>query len=272
MLPRMPSAELDDLLAFAVELADASGARLRERFRAGLEVERKGDASPVTEADREVEALLRGRIAERWPDHGVHGEEHGVERPDAEHLWILDPIDGTRSFVTGNPLFGTLIALWRDGEPLLGVVDHPATGERWVGARGRPTTFRGAGRAEARVRSCAELARAAFCTTAPHFFRAGKRAVHDALHAACAETVYGGDCYLYGLLASGQIDLVVESGLALHDYAAPLAVVQGAGGTMTRWDGRPLGLDAPGDVAAAGDPRVHAAALEAIRRALDGAG
>ena len=252
-------------VALATRMADAARAVTLRHFRTGLEVMDKADESPVTVADREAETLLRGLAAEACPDHGLVGEEHGSERPDAEFVWVFDPIDGTKRFITGNPLFGTLIALLRGGAPILGVIDMPALGERWVGAAGRPTVMTDrAGVREARVRSCSELSKAVQTSTAPDMFEGADAAAFARVEKAVKLLLYGGDCFNYGSLASGYTDLVIEAGLGVYDHLALVAVVQGAGGIITDWRGSPLGLESDGRVVAAGDPRVHAAALERL--------
>lgn len=237
---------LDDDIALAQALADAAGAAIRPYFRARYGLEIKADASPVTQADREAEAAIRALIGRERPEDGIVGEEYGAHRADAERVWVLDPIDGTRAFIAGRPTFGTLIALLVEGRPVLGIIDQPVAGERWVGAAGQPTLFNGA---PARTRSCGALSRALFATTAPWF--CGE---FEALRAASGDTVLGGDCYNYGLLASGHVDLVVEDSLKLHDWAALLPVIEGAGGRMTDWSGLPLVPDSGGQVVAVGDP------------------
>jgi histidinol phosphatase-like enzyme (inositol monophosphatase family) len=236
----------DDDIALAHALADAAGAAIRPYFRAHFTQEAKEDASPVTQADREAEAAIRALIEEHRPADGIIGEEYGADRPDAERVWVLDPIDGTRSFIGGRPIFGTLISLMIGGRPVLGVIDQPITRERWIGAAGRPTLFNGQ---PALARPCSDLSRALFATTAPWFCGG-----FDALRRASGDTLLGGDCYNYALLASGHTDLVVEEGLKLYDWAALLPVVEGAGGRMTDWAGAPLRQGSDGRVIAVGDP------------------
>jgi inositol-phosphate phosphatase/L-galactose 1-phosphate phosphatase/histidinol-phosphatase len=245
-------------LALAESLADVSAPIVRRHFRTALDVDDKADKSPVTLADREVETALRARIREAAPSHGIIGEEHGRENEDAEFVWVLDPIDGTKAFITGRPTFGTLIALLERGRPVLGILDQPITGERWVGVRGEPTRHGGR---TLRTRACASLAGARLSTTGPQYFSAEGRRAFEHLAAATRFTTYGGDCYQYGLLAMGGIDLVVEGGLKLYDFAALVPIVEGAGGIMSDWAGRPLDLTSGGDVIACGDPSLHAAAL-----------
>ena len=242
-----------DDIALAHRLADAAGQAIRPFFRAAFSHEAKADASPVTEADRAAEAAMRRLLDAEAPRDGVIGEEYGAEREGASRQWVLDPIDGTVSFMAGRPIFGTLIALLQDGWPLVGIIDQPISGERWIGALGQPTLLNGK---PVTTRRCRSLADATLATTGPQYF-----SDHDGEHfmALAAKTshkrmLFGGDCYNYGLLASGHVDLVVEAGLKLHDFAALVPVVEGAGGTMCDWNGDPLNADSSGHVIALGDP------------------
>jgi inositol-phosphate phosphatase/L-galactose 1-phosphate phosphatase/histidinol-phosphatase len=247
------------LLKLAVRLADAVRPIVLRHFRAPLAVDHKHDLSPVTLADREAEAVMRSLIAERFPQHGIYGEEMGAKRAGAEYVWVLDPIDGTQSFVTGKPLFGTLIAVLKGGAPILGVIDMPALDERWIGAQGRPTTLNGA---PVRARACADLADAWIYATSPHMFGDDELACFERLRRRCRRAVYGAECEAYGLLASGFVDLVCEATMRPYDYLAMVPVVEGAGGRITDWRGRPLSLaSSDGRVLASGDAGLHAAAL-----------
>jgi len=254
------------LAAFAVHaecLADAAGAVIRRYFRTPVAIDDKADASPVTIADREAETAMRALTETAFPGHGIIGEEHGRVRADAEYVWVLDPIDGTKAFITGKPLFGTLIALVHRGVPVLGIIDQPVTGERWIGIRGEPTRFNGALIA---ARRCGGLDRATLSTTSPDLFHGADAAAFARLAKRCKLTVYGGDCYAYGLVASGFIDLVVEAGLKSYDFCALAPIVAGAGGAMADWQGKPLTLASDGRVVAAGDPGVLAAAVAELSR------
>lgn len=239
-------------LELAHALADAAGEAIRPYFRARFDIETKADASPVTAADRAAEAAMRALIAAHRPDDGVIGEEYGDDRADAARVWVLDPVDGTRAFIAGRPLFGTLIALMDEGAPVLGVIDQCIARDRWVGTDAG-TTLNGIA---ARVRSCPDMARGHLATTSPHAFPAEDFAAFERLRAGVRDTLYGGDCHNYGLLASGYLDLVVEAGLKTFDWAALVPVVTGAGGAMTDWAGAPLRLGAEGRVIAAGDARL----------------
>ena len=258
----MDSGRLAALAAVAEAAADVAGAVIRPLFRADLAAELKGDASPVTIADRSAEQAMRAVLAERTPEAGVMGEEFGLDRPGASLRWVLDPIDGTRAFITGRPLFGTLVALLEEGVPVLGVIDQPITGERWVGVAGERTRFRGpAGRAG--TRCCASLDVAELSSTSPEMLgRALPR--FQRLAARARRVTWGGDCYAYGLLALGQIDIVAECDLKPWDWAALGPVIEGAGGMLRDWSGRPLAADSPGDVLALGDARLLDAAIACL--------
>lgn len=249
-----------ELIGFAERLADAAGPIARRWFRQPVAVDQKDDASPVTVADREVERAIRDLILAERPEDGIIGEEFGSHRAEGESalVWVIDPIDGTRSFITGRPSFGTLIALLRADIPILGIIDQPISGERWIGAAGHATTHNGL---PVRTRCCPTLAAATLSTTSPRLFENGDRAAFGRLEAKARDTTFGGDCYQYGLLALGFLDLVVEAKHALYDFAALVPVVEGAGGRMTDWDGRRLRRGADGRVVAAGDIRVHEQAL-----------
>jgi inositol-phosphate phosphatase / L-galactose 1-phosphate phosphatase / histidinol-phosphatase len=200
------------------------------------------------------------------PSDGIVGEEYGVERGQASRVWVLDPIDGTTSFMAGRPIFGTLIALLEDGWPVLGIIDQPIAGERWAGALGMPTTYNGA---PVRTRKARSLAEMTLASSGPHYFNA-----HDGQHfmalagkTAHKRMIFGGDCYNYGLVASGHIDLVVEAGLKLHDFAALVPIIEGAGGQMCDWSGDPINAasaDTGGHVIALGDPARLDDVLEAL--------
>lgn len=240
-------------IALAHRLADAARAAILPHYRTGLISERKADASPVTLADHAAEEAMRRILKAECPRDAIHGEEFGAEAGSSGRTWVLDPIDGTTSFLIGRPIFGTLIALVVDGWPVLGVIDQPVLGERWLGATGQPTLLNGA---PARTRACRELGDATLATTGPHYFDD-----HDGAHfmGLAAKTdhrrmVMGGDCYNYALLASGHVDIVCEANLKLHDYAALIPVVEGAGGTMCDWNGDPLHAASSGHVLALGDP------------------
>ncbi len=245
----------------ALRLADAAGAVIRRYFRTPVAVQDKADSSPVTIADREAEAAMRQLINKADRHHGILGEEYGPERTDAEWVWVLDPVDGTKAFITGKPSFGTLIALLHRGRPVLGIIDQPILGERWLGVAGRKSTLNGR---PIHVRDCPELRLAALYATAPEMFSGADAVAWERLRGRVKLPRYGADCYAYGLLAAGFVDLVVEASLQPYDYLPLVAVIEGAGGLLTDWQGRPLGLGSDGRAVAAGDARLHAAALAVL--------
>ena len=249
----MPDAETDRLIAGAEAAADVAGAVVRPFFRAGVAADLKSDRSPVTIADRSAEQAMRAVLSERFPDHGILGEEFGLDRPDARHRWVLDPIDGTRAFITGRPTFGTLIALLDGDTPILGVIDQPVTGERWIGAAGRATTFRGLYGGRPGCRPCASLADAELSCTSPEMLGADAPR-WQRLAGAVKRTYWGGDCYAHGLLALGQIDVIAETTMKLWDWAALVPVIEGAGGKVTDWSGHRLHPGGDGRVLSVGDP------------------
>ena len=257
----MAEIDLDAFLALALRLADAAGAEIRPYFRRPLVVDDKPDLTPVTAADRSAEAAMRALIEAHFPDHGIIGEEFGRVREEAEFVWVLDPIDGTKSFISGVPLFGTLIALTRRRRPILGIIDQPISRERWVGATTRPTTLNGA---PIRCRPCPGLATATLFATTPEMFKGGDAAAFARLSAAVKLVRFGADCYAYGLLAAGFIDLVLEASLKPYDFCAMVPIVEGAGGTATDWRGAALDLASNGHILVAGDRRAHLAALALI--------
>jgi myo-inositol-1(or 4)-monophosphatase len=256
---------LSELLLFAHALADASRAATLPHFRRRIEVTNKaalGRFDPVTEADRGAEAVMRQRITARFPDHGIAGEEFPDRMANGPFNWILDPVDGTRGFICGLPLWGTLIGLSHDGAPLLGMMDQPYTGERFWGVPG-DARFRRAGAEETlRVRRCAALADAVLACTTPEMFTAEEFARFDALASATRMVRFGGDCYLYCMLAMGFIDIVAEAGLKPFDIAPLMPIVAAAGGVVTTWDGGDPRQG--GRILASGDPAVHEAALKLL--------
>ncbi len=243
----------DREVALALELARLARPIILEHYRRPLAVDIKPDQSPVTLADRAAEAAMRAAIARTFPDHGVIGEEHGSDRADAEFVWVLDPIDGTKAFITGKPLFGTLIALaWR-GTPVLGVIDMPALDECWWGADDRATVLNGTPVA---TRACGDLAQAMLYATTPDMFRGPDREAFARVGRSVRHVLYGADCYGSALIAGGWSDLVVEAQLNTYDFCALAPVVAGAGGVMSDWQGRPLTIASDGRVVACGDPRL----------------
>ncbi len=255
-------------LKLANRLADAAGDTIRPLFRGEWVEEQKSDRSFVTEADRAAEAAMRAILEAERPDDGIIGEEYGTRNEASARQWVLDPIDGTTSFIAGRPIFGTLIALMQDGWPVLGIIDQPIARERWVGQIGEGTTFNGK---SARVAPCRDLSSAVLATTTPHQFSGGDVEAFMGVAKAVAERkiVYGGDCYNYGLVASGHVDIVVEADLKLYDFAALVPIVEGAGGIMSDWQGNPLDAESDGRVIALGEPARLDDVLEAMGGSSD---
>lgn len=256
----------DEMVAFLDELAEVSGRAILPHFRSRMAVENKhadGTFDPVTVADRAAERVMRDLLAERYPEHGILGEEFGSERVDAEHVWVLDPIDGTRSFISGLPVWGTLIGLERHGRPVAGMMHQPFTGERFAGVTADATAT-GIGRAWYRgrdgerplsTRPCAAIADAVLFTTTPMMLKGEDRVAYDRVESRVRLARYGVDCYAYCMVAGGFVDVVIEAGLQPYDVAALIPVVEGAGGVFTSWTG---GSAAEGGcVVASGDVRLH---------------
>lgn len=256
-----------DFEGFVRRLADAAGAAILPFFRTALIPHDKasgGDFDPVTEADRAAELVIRGLIEQTFPEHGIVGEEFGSARADAEYVWVVDPIDGTKSFVAGLPVWGTLIGLLHRGRACYGMMRQPFTGEtfsgdgeasRWEGLHAAP----GQGSRRLLARPCASLAEATLMTTSPRLIPAELRPAYERVESAARLVRYGGDCYSYCMVAAGHVDLVVEAGLNPYDIVALIPIVEGAGGIVTTWDGGDPTRG--GAIVAAGDRRVHQAAL-----------
>ncbi|MBK1698124.1 histidinol-phosphatase [Rhodovibrio salinarum] len=261
------SADLQELAAFAEQLADGARSVSCRYFRTSTEVDTKADDSPVTRADRETETFLRERIQARYPNAGLFGEEQGAGGLEADLVFVVDPIDGTKSFITGSPLFGTLIAALRHGKPVVGVIDMPVLKERWVGVAGQPTVYRWAERTvQCRSQGAATLAQASVSTTSPDMFTATEWSRFEAVSQRARVRRFGGDCYQYGRVACGELDLVVESDLKPYDYLALVPVVTGAGGRITDWQGAQLNLDSDGCVLATANAALHAEAVAMLGR------
>ena len=247
-----------ELISFAHQLADAAGAAIRPYFGVHGDVETKGDQSPVTIADRAAEQAMRALITLQFPDHAIFGEEFGQSvQSQSPYTWVIDPIDGTRAFIAGKKEWGTLIALCENGVPILGVLDQPITGERWVGVRGIPS--------ETKTRNCPSLNGASISTTSRNYFTPSQAAAFVKLAEGCGEVIEKGDCYAYGMLARGKRDAVVDAGLKPYDILALVPIIEAAGGIITAWDGAPITLSHFSTALAAGDPARHAEMLAILR-------
>jgi len=260
-------ADFQTIVRVAHELADISGPVVLKYFRKATPVENKaagGAFDPVTKADRGAEKAIVQALATRLPDHGVVGEEFGVKPGASAYQWIIDPIDGTRSFIIGSPLWGTLIGVLRGGKPVFGLMDQPFTGERfWSDARASYLSTGGGRPARLKTRSCTRLEDAVLTSTHPDLFESPAQATALArLRDVARLTRYGGDCYNYCLLAAGYVDIVLEPALKSYDIVALIPIIERAGGRVTTWEGGDA--SSGGDVIASGDARLHEAALELI--------
>ncbi|KAL8264538.1 hypothetical protein R6Q59_022668 [Mikania micrantha] len=267
---KLSDLEIDHFAIIADKLADAAGDVIRKYFRKRFDIVDKEDLSPVTIADRAAEEAMISIIRENFPSHAIYGEENGwqCKEKSADYVWVLDPIDGTKSFITGKPLFGTLIALLERGKPILGIIDQPVLRERWVGITGRTTRLNGE---EISTRSCPKLSQAYMYTTSPHLFSGDAEVAFARVRDKVKVPLYGCDCYAYALLASGHVDLVVESGLKPYDFLSLIPVIEGAGGVITDWKGNHLSWEASPNsqatsfnVVAAGDKKLLQEALECL--------
>lgn len=262
----MPDTPLDSLVDFALELADASRAMMAAAVaKAGPAAQIKPDRSFVTATDAAIERRLREMIAARHPGHGILGEEEAPLNTAARHVWVLDPIDGTAAFIAGIPVYSTLIALCRDGVPVIGVMDFPAIDTRFLGVAGRPTLLNDAPIA---ARSTSGMATAILSTSNPDFFPSDLLAGFETLRGRTAWRIYGTAALAYGRLAQGRIDLAIDAGLKVWDYAAFVPVIEGAGGRITDWNGTPLTLHSGPCILAAGSADLHRQAQDLVATAL----
>lgn len=248
----------------AHRLADAAGDAIRPHFRAGVDIENKADESPVTIADREAERVMRALIEDAFPDHAIRGEEFPNKETGSDFVWYLDPIDGTKSFICGVPLFGTLIGLIHRGQPILGVIDQPISGERWIGTPDGAALLNDA---PMRTAACADMSRARIFTTGIEYYDTEKAAAYRRLASSCGVRRFSTDCYAFGLVACGSIDIAIEADVNEYDVAGVVTVVENAGGIVTDWQGAPLQFAGqrliPG-ILACGDRAIHTRALELL--------
>ncbi|XP_047327096.1 bifunctional phosphatase IMPL2, chloroplastic [Impatiens glandulifera] len=262
--------EFDRFLEVGNELADAAGEVIRKYFRKRVDIMDKEDSSPVTIADQAAEESMISLIQQHFPSHAIYGEENGwrCKEKFAEYVWVLDPIDGTKSFITGKPLFGTLIALLHKGKPIMGIIDQPILKERWIGMKGRKTILNGE---EISTRTCSKLSQAYLYTTSPHLFSGEAVVAFERVRNKVKVPLYGCDCYAYALLASGFVDLVIESGLKPYDFLALIPVIEGAGGIISDWSGKELHWEPSSEsqpksfnIIASGDKNLHKLAQEEL--------
>jgi inositol-phosphate phosphatase/L-galactose 1-phosphate phosphatase/histidinol-phosphatase len=250
---------VESYLQFAASMLDETGPIGMRYFKQPIDIAQKPDASPVTVADIEIERLIRERISQSYPSHGILGEEQESVNLSAELCWVIDPIDGTKSFISGMPLWGTLLALLKDSHPVFGIIDVPALDERYVSTPERGTVRNGE---SIRTSTCDELRNCNMFATSPDMFNAAEFQVFESLSRRARFRRFGGDCYSYAMLAAGKIDAVIEAGLKPYDYLPVAPIVTGAGGVMTDWSGNPLTPSSDGRVIAAATPALHRALLE----------
>ncbi len=256
-----------EIISFANHLADLSIPIAKKYFRLPNGEIAKEDDSPVTKADREIEQAIRAEIEKKFPDHGIIGEEYGDKNTDADYVWILDPIDGTSSFIIGRPIFGTLIALTYRGKSILGIMNQPISGERWIGIDGQGSWLNGQ---KIKTRNCTEISDAVMCASSPFFF---KNKDAEILRKVTALTkyqrlggiIYGGDCYSYASLASGFVDLIIEPELKVYDYAALIPIIEMAGGVVTDWNGDDLKLKSQVRMIACANKELHEKVLKILK-------
>ncbi len=251
---------------FALQAARDAGAVILPHFRVSIDIEDKGGArgfDPVTEADRAAEAVIRNAVQKRYPDHGIEGEEHGRQPGSSRYTWVIDPIDGTRSFIIGHLHWATLVALNDGVRPIVGVAHQPYVGESFVAANGRAEWRRGDERRGLRVRSCNRVEDAIVAMTDPrHFGSERQLAAYGAVTTGARLVRFGGDCYCYTQVAMGLVDIVIETGLQSYDIQALIPLIENAGGVVSNWEGGRC--DAGGDVLACGDRALHAELLRRI--------
>ena len=261
MGPNLPMPLPLTYIKLAEKLADVARPIVTNYFRSKIKILDKENLTPVTVADREAEKAIRKILEVECPEHGILGEEFGGHNLEAEYIWVIDPIDGTKAFVTGKPLFGTLIALCKNGSPILGVIDQPILKDRWIGAIGHPTTHNGN---LVSTRTCASIDDAWLSATSPDMFKGPNEKAFKRLAGKVKFPLYGGDCYSYGLLASGFSDIVCEATMQPYDYCALVPVIEGAGGKISNWVGEPLKISSDGTVLATGDANLHQLAIDIL--------
>lgn len=266
----MDSQSVQEFQDFLQDLAAIAAQVVLPSFRQALPVSDKGGLhfDPVTDADRGAERAIRAAILERYPDHGILGEEYGEQRGSSAYRWVIDPIDGTRAFISGVPTWGTLIALCKDDVPVLGIMSQPFVGEMFMGGPGAAWHLRNGVRTRLQARRGVGLDQASVFATTPEMFSPVEFAAFQRVSRAVRLTRFGIDCYAYCLLAAGHIDLVVEAGLGIYDIAPLIPLVEAAGGIVTDWTGAPV--RGGGRVIAAASPELHAAALARLEDGLEG--
>jgi inositol-phosphate phosphatase/L-galactose 1-phosphate phosphatase/histidinol-phosphatase len=257
-----------EIIRFANHLADLASEITAKYFRQHFGEENKDNDTPVTLADREIETAIREAITKKFPTHGIVGEEFGNSNENADYKWIIDPIDGTISFVIGRPIFGNLIALSHKNKPILGIINQAITKERWLGVVDGESKLNDH---IIKSRNRDNISDAILCTTSPAFFKGKDLEIFEAIasqtkYQSQGGAIYGGDCYLFGLLAMGSIDIIIERGLKNYDFMALAPIVNSSGGIITDWDGNELNLNSDGKVLACGDKKIHQEILKLIKK------
>ena len=252
----------DTFLKHGEIMADLARSFIRQSILTKPKIEYKTDGSPVTNFDKELEVILRGYIHEKYPEHGIIGEELTAVNPSAEFTWLLDPIDGTLAFLTGIPVYGTLISLLHDGFPILGIIDIPKTSDRWIGQKNKKTLHNGR---FIKTSDCSVLSEATLSTSSPDYYDETNINVLKTLQSATVQTVYGGSCVAYGQIASGKIDLGIDANFDIHDFLPLIPIIEGAGGFLTNWQGETLSKESGTEnMLASANSYLHGKALEKI--------
>ena len=252
---------LQEYINFANKLADAAGITSMEYFRTSLDIDNKSDESPVTIADKNTELKIRSMIEKEYPNHGILGEEFDSINPNAEFIWIIDPIDGTRSYIAGHKDFGNLISLTQNKKPIIGIINCPAHDERWIGVKNKKTTIN---QQIVKTSGVTKIEDAYLFTSGLYFEEPHLRNGVDKITKKIKYYRYGGDCYMYGMLASGLIDIVIEDTLKVHDYMALVNVIEGAGGEITDKFGNEITTDSKGSVIASANEKLHSELISLI--------
>ena len=255
------TANLEELISFSNFLADESSKIIKQYFRKPLNIDNKKDDSPVTIADKNTELIIRRLIEEKYPNHGILGEEFDEKNINSEYLWVIDPIDGTRSFIAGHKDFGTLIALLHNNKPVIGIINCPIHEERWLGIEGRKTTMNGK---EVQTSKIKDLKKSYVCTSGLYFDNDHFRKGFDKIIQQTRYHRFGGDCYMYGMVASGYIEIVVEDTLKAHDYMALVPIIEGAGGKVSDKYGKNINIHSEGSVIASANNKLHKQLIDII--------
>ena len=251
------------LIKLANKCADASGKIIKKYFRKKIKINLKKDNTPFTKADIEAEKIIRELILKQEPNCGFVGEETGSINMNREYCWVVDPLDGTKSFITGKPTFGTLIGLLKNNKPVLGILNQPILNERWVGIAGVETKYNNK---KVRVRKCKMIEGAKMYATSPMMFQGRNKKIYKNVRAKIGECLFGADCYSHGLMSLGFVDVILEANLKPWDYIASASIISGAGGKITDWNDNDLNLQSDGRILATGDSNIHKQIIKIIQK------